>query len=103
MKLNLELKQVERTINKGDVLVFKKDTNQKICYYLVVEDMLNRKQFALVNLATNNIMGIFSDHLYQLVDKVKDNFENLEFVEVITAEDLELKRKYVINSVTSND
>ncbi|HDR8454057.1 TPA: hypothetical protein QC364_000856 [Bacillus cereus] len=103
MKLNLEPKQVDLTVDKGDVLLFKNESEPKICYFLVVEDMLTRKQYGLVNLASNNIMGIFADHLYQLIEKVESEFGNLEFLEVITAKDLELKRKYAINSVTSND
>lgn len=98
MNLNLNKKQTEVLVNKGDILVFR---NRLLAtegiisktHYLIIEDKPNMN-FTLLNLNNNNLMSsVTGENPIKLLARVRASFKKLEFVGVITEEEFELSMK----------
>ncbi|MGR5954201.1 hypothetical protein ACT7DP_30015 [Bacillus paranthracis] len=91
MNLNLEQKDITvAEVRKGDILVFQSQIDSEKQYYLIIEDKPNCKHH-LLNLGANNLI-IRESSIPALIESAKIKFSKLDFVEVIPAEEFELKR-----------
>jgi len=95
----MELKLQKRTenardVSKGDIIVMTKSGDKDyFAYYLVVRDE-PKNQFTLVNMSGNMLMSsVRTTFLGDLLDSIARNFTQLEFVEIIPANQFEVIRK----------
>ncbi|MGH0831205.1 hypothetical protein ACQVTX_23305 [Bacillus pretiosus] len=93
MNLNLEQKDITvAEVRKGDILVFQSQLDSEKQYYLIIEDKPNY-HYHLLNLGANNLMSPLREtSIPALITSAKSKFSRLDFVEVIPAEEFELKR-----------
>lgn len=89
MKVNIERKEEETKVNKGDVLVFALGVHRK--HYMVVENKL-QGHFTLLNLGNINLISsIKVGQANEILPIAKRVFPRLDFVEVIPADSLEVR------------
>jgi hypothetical protein len=94
MRVQLTKQEVEVTIQKGDILVFRHESFVRdFTHYLIVEDV-PANNFALMNLDSGNLMStIRAKHPHDILEVAKGRFSQLKFVEVVKSSEITLTRK----------